>query len=158
MLAAYFRMKYPEVVVGALAASAPIWQFRDFVPCDTFAKIVKRTFQESGTAGTQCVENIANSWAIIDQLGASEQGRAQLTSTFSLCEPIVSQANISTFKDWLVDIYGNLAMADYPYPAGFLEPLPGWPVNAFCQKLAAAPSDPDELLEELSLALGNKIA
>lgn len=26
-------------------------------------------------------------------------------------------------------------MADYPYPANFLEPMPAWPVNLACQKI-----------------------
>lgn len=28
-----------------------------------------------------------------------------------------------------------MAMADYPYPASFLEPMPAWPVNLACNKI-----------------------
>lgn len=39
------------------------------------------------------------------------------------------------FKDWLKDIFTNLAMMNYPYSNDFLAPLPGYPVYKTCQHL-----------------------
>ncbi|KAF6212329.1 hypothetical protein GE061_012851 [Apolygus lucorum] len=38
MLAAWIRMKYPGIITGSLAASAPIWQFTGMTPCEAFNK------------------------------------------------------------------------------------------------------------------------
>lgn len=39
------RLKYPHIAIGALAASAPILQFEDLVPPDTFYQIVSDDFK-----------------------------------------------------------------------------------------------------------------
>ena len=35
MLAGWFRMKYPDIIDGAIAASAPIWQLAETVERET---------------------------------------------------------------------------------------------------------------------------
>lgn len=47
VLAAWMRLKYPHVAIGALASSAPILQFEDIVPPDTFYNIVSKDFKVS---------------------------------------------------------------------------------------------------------------
>ncbi|CAG0879563.1 unnamed protein product [Darwinula stevensoni] len=63
MLAAWFRIKYPHIVQGAIAASAPILQFMGWTPCDTFNMHVTKSFRN---ASSKCSESIRRSWAFID--------------------------------------------------------------------------------------------
>lgn len=39
------RLKYPHITIGALASSAPILQFEDIVPPETFYDIVSNDFR-----------------------------------------------------------------------------------------------------------------
>ena len=57
------------------------------------------------------------------------EGLAKLTSIFKTCKPLSSKDDAAVLKGWLNNVYGNLAMADYPYPASFLAPLPAWPIK-----------------------------
>ena len=45
VLAAWMRLKYPHIAIGALASSAPILQFEDIVPLETFYDIVSNDFR-----------------------------------------------------------------------------------------------------------------
>ena len=45
VLAAWMRLKYPHVAVGALASSAPILQFEDIVPSTIFYDLVSDDFK-----------------------------------------------------------------------------------------------------------------
>uniref|UniRef100_A0A6Q2WZW4 Lysosomal Pro-X carboxypeptidase n=1 Tax=Esox lucius TaxID=8010 RepID=A0A6Q2WZW4_ESOLU len=135
MLSAWMRMKYPNVVVGALAASAPIWQFPDMAPCGDFYKIVTQDFAEGGL---NCDVNIRKSWKAVDNVAATDSGLRWLSSEFSLCSPL-KKTDVAGFKAWLQETWVNLAMVDYPYEANFLQPLPRWPVQVVCKYLGFDP-------------------
>lgn len=71
MLSAWFRMKYPHLVAGALASSAPVMQFPGIVPCDIFDRILTSVYKASldknpdGTPTRICVENIKDIWTAL---------------------------------------------------------------------------------------------
>lgn len=149
MLAAWLRMKYPNEVVGALAASAPIWQF--IVPCGEFYKVVTHDFTISGT---NCSSNIRRSWAAIDRVSATGEGLQWLSQEFGLCNPLKTPDEVYGFKAWLQETWVNLAMVDYPYEANFLQPLPAWPVMVVCKNLYFNTSVSDQqLLSGISQAV-----
>ncbi|OWF46619.1 lysosomal Pro-X carboxypeptidase-like [Mizuhopecten yessoensis] len=150
MLAAWLRIKYPNVVYGSLAASAPIWSFIGQIPCDAQLQVVTNSFKRESLT---CVKNIRKSWGIINTMGATDSGRARLSTTFDLCALLNSTADTEALKSWLVEIMFNLAMVDYPYPASFLEPLPGWPIKAVCAPLSTEVVDEVALIEALSKAV-----
>ena len=61
MLAAWFRIKYPNAVDGVLAASAPIWSFVGLQPAydeNAFYKIVTRDASTAGGATDACATNV----------------------------------------------------------------------------------------------------
>ncbi|KAG9265025.1 lysosomal Pro-X carboxypeptidase [Astyanax mexicanus] len=150
MLSAWLRMKYPSAVVGALAASAPIWQFTDMVPCGDFYKIVTQDFAISGF---NCSKNIRRSWMAINNVSSTDEGLQWLSEEFRLCSPL-KEEDVSGFKGWLQETWVNLAMVDYPYEANFLQPLPRWPIKVVCSYLSFVTDVPDkELLHGISQAV-----
>ncbi|TSN57754.1 Lysosomal Pro-X carboxypeptidase [Bagarius yarrelli] len=131
MLAAWLRMKYPNVVIGSLAASAPIWQFSGMVPCGDFYKIVSQDFANSGI---NCSKNIRRSWTAINNVSSTAEGLQWLSQEFGLCSSL-KEEDINDFKAWLQETWVNLAMVDYPYEANFLQHLPRWPIKVVCTHL-----------------------
>ena len=63
-------------------------------------------------------------------------GQKLLTQKFKLCKPINKTEDYQELEDFLQDVYGNLAMVNYPYESQFLAPLPAFPVREFCSHLA----------------------
>lgn len=63
MLAAWLRLKYPANVIGAIAASAPIWQFQGLTPCENFNKVVTSVYKS--VIAKDCSDPIQKSWKLI---------------------------------------------------------------------------------------------
>ena len=68
MLAAWFRLKYPHICAGAIAASAPVAQFD--APCDAFGRIVTADYSSEGDF---CSGTIRKSWAAIDNVTSTSR-------------------------------------------------------------------------------------
>ncbi|XP_055601430.1 lysosomal Pro-X carboxypeptidase [Uranotaenia lowii] len=133
MLAAWIRMKYPHLVNGAIAASAPIRQF--YTDCGIFNQILTTVFKTAYKE--ECASNIARSWDALRNYSSTAEGLKTLQDKFKFCNNVTKAEDITgTFFDYMNDVYGNLAMINYPYNSTFLAPVPAYPVREFCGRLA----------------------
>jgi len=132
MLAAWMRIKYPHVVEGAIAASAPVAQFTGLTPCEDFGKLVTEVFRN---ASQDCADIIRHSWKAVDDVTATDEGKAWLADAWKLCDPVKTPSDIVALKTYLMNVWTNLAMANYPYAANFLAPLPPYPVKQTCSPM-----------------------
>lgn len=129
MLAAWMRLKYPHIAIGALSSSAPVLQFEDIVPPETFYNIVSNDFKRESTS---CFNTIKDSWNLITLEGQKNDGLDHLTKIFHFCSKLESTDDL---YNWLESAYSYMAMANYPYPADFLMPMPGNPIKELCRKI-----------------------
>uniref|UniRef100_A0A7N0UJG6 Lysosomal Pro-X carboxypeptidase n=1 Tax=Kalanchoe fedtschenkoi TaxID=63787 RepID=A0A7N0UJG6_KALFE len=127
MLASWFRLKYPHVVLGALASSAPILYFDDITPNDGYFTVATRDFQEESQS---CYETIKESWDEMDRIASLPDGLSILSQTFNTCSPL---SDVDQLKDRLVGIYS--AAAQYSSPL----------VTLLCQGIDGAPQGSDIL-------------
>lgn len=133
MLAAWLRIKYPHLVDGVLASSAPVRQFE--VECDIYNRILTSVFKTAYPNNANCSNNIAKFWSVIKTQINDPTGKANINKKFHFCTPLNTTEDVNLFFDYLNDVLSNIAMQNYPYPSGFLAPLPAYPVREFCSRL-----------------------
>ncbi|AQL00189.1 Putative serine peptidase S28 family protein [Zea mays] len=133
MLAAWMRLKYPHIAIGALASSAPILQFEDIVPSTIFYDLVSDDFRRESLS---CFLTIKDSWKELDDQANEQDGLLKLSKTFHLCQTLKTSGDLS---DWLSSAYSYLAMVDYPLPSEFLMPLPANPIKEVCRNIDSQP-------------------
>jgi len=150
MLSAWLRTKYPHIVAGAVAGSAPVAQF--ITPCNAFGRIVTSDYS-AAAVNNSCSNSIRSSWKALDTVAARQNntGLEWLNSHFHLCDSskLSSPDNVTMIKSYLTDLWTNLAMMDYPYPTSFLAPLPANPVTEACKPLSQTYDDEEELLSHI---------
>ncbi len=65
MLATWMRIKYPHILDGAIAGSAPIWSYLGEEPAydsGSYAKIVTADASEAGGSAPACASNVREVW------------------------------------------------------------------------------------------------
>ncbi|KAK6147254.1 hypothetical protein DH2020_018166 [Rehmannia glutinosa] len=129
MLAAWFRLKYPHVAVGALASSAPILNFDNITSPFSFNNIITQDFRSESE---NCYKVIKRSWQEIENTAAKPGGLEILRKSFRICKNYISAGSLS---NWLGTAYTYTAMTDYPTPTNFLNPLPAYPVKQMCKAI-----------------------
>ncbi|KAJ0984302.1 hypothetical protein J5N97_002658 [Dioscorea zingiberensis] len=134
MLAAWFRLKYPHVAIGALASSAPILQFDDIVPWSSFYDGVSQDYKDESM---NCFEVIKGSWDELLALSLKKNGLQKIGKIFRSCKKLQS---VEPVKHWLWTAFASTAMVDYPTPANFMADLPAYPVKEMCRAIDGFPA------------------
>lgn len=133
MLTAWFRMSYPNIVAGGLAASAPLVQFVGLYPdYDLFNQIVTNDFTKSSPT---CTARIRAGFAALNRATSSDY--AHISQDFKLCQPLQSANDLNNLLNYVENAITYMAMTDYPDATNFLQPLPAWPVAAACRAVLA---------------------
>eukprot|EP01101_Sappina_pedata_P003571 TRINITY_DN1431_c0_g1_i1.p1 TRINITY_DN1431_c0_g1~~TRINITY_DN1431_c0_g1_i1.p1 ORF type:complete len:485 (-),score=196.03 TRINITY_DN1431_c0_g1_i1:96-1550(-) len=129
-LAAWFRMKYPHLAIGAIASSAPVQATLDFFE---YLDVVDLSL--SYFSGPQCDATIAAATKVIEQMIITIPGRKQLQTDFKLCGPITDWDDASTLMQSLM---GNF-MGTVQYNNEGPTPIN---INFMCDSLQKSQSDP----------------
>ncbi|ELR11692.1 prolylcarboxypeptidase isoform 2 preproprotein [Acanthamoeba castellanii str. Neff] len=154
ILTAWFRMKYPDIVMGGLAASAPLSFYGTGISPYAFTNSASDTFAQ---ARLGCAPLIAQAFETLQRFSATPEGCERFAKAFKLCGPLNSQAEASAVVYWVEMGLASMAMLDYPFASNYGVSLPAWPVNKTCDRIlekAANNNDPDILAEALGYAIG----
>lgn len=141
MLAAWLILRYPAIVDGAIAASAPIVNFEGMTPPydpNAFNDVVTVDASSAGGASDICQSTIRQAWQDMLDLSTTAAGRAVVSSAFRTCAPLQSAADVEALMNWASGAFGNMAMSSYPYPSAYLllggkGILPAYPMRVGCQ-------------------------
>ncbi|XP_052288760.1 uncharacterized protein LOC102615435 [Citrus sinensis] len=123
-LATWFRLKYPHVVIGSLASSAPILYYGDITPWTTYHSVVSKDFRDTSE---ECFQTIKKSWSEIDNIASKPDDS-------SCISPL---KNTTELKDGLDTVYSEAAQYDTPSNI---------PVKRICNAIENAPNCGDDIL------------
>jgi len=89
MLAAWFRMKYPHIIQGAHASSAPILFFPGTVSPYAFNELVTRTYASYANQAFAFTDTLRTGQVIINN--TLPDGYKQLGDVFKTCKAITDR-------------------------------------------------------------------
>lgn len=156
MLAGWFRMKYPHLVAGAIAASAPSAGLPQSAmnKIDWSARVLASGLSKqyppddpTKQEPNACPNNLLAAWPLIDWLSEKENGRKFLSKIFRLCDPL--EGDGSSLLKWAQAIWFDMAEGSFPYPSSYIPfslihkkvSLPPWPTQDACWKSSSLHKD-----------------
>ena len=107
-MAAWARLKYPHLIQGALASSAPVFAKADF---HEYYEVVTESLRGHSQ---QCVDDIKAAFDEVEELLAAEQGPQKLKNYFNLCDvPDVDSPNdLGYFMNTLAEYFAGTVQTD----------------------------------------------
>ncbi|CAH1109171.1 unnamed protein product [Psylliodes chrysocephalus] len=151
-LSALLRLRYPDLIKGAITSSAPMFYLPGSTSCEDYYKIATRVFMKYGEE--RCVRTIKLAWEIIISISKTKKGMDFISSSLKLCKDLETPEDVEVLLDWLAETYVKLSMVNYPYSSDYYNPVPANPVLVFCNKLNTAHfNDTRQFIEMFAAAL-----
>ena len=132
MLSAYFRIKFPYLVDGAIASSGPVLEYLD----EAGMGLMHTATQTYYDVSPNCAFSINEAFNILDNFAQNEYTWPGLSALFSTCTPITQQSEVLAIETWIANALETYAQLNYPYPTQEAGGLPGFPVNVSCSIMA----------------------
>jgi pimeloyl-ACP methyl ester carboxylesterase len=132
MLTAWFRMKYPNIVIGGLAASAPFGFYGTGLTPYAYMDTAQQSYAQ---ATPNCDQQLAA--AILDMVALSNtsQGLAQMSSAFPTCEPLNTTQDGLNLLSWVQNALIYMVELNYDTASNYGIQFPAWPLNKTCQDM-----------------------
>ena len=118
-------------------------------PCEAFSRIVTSDYKSENKT---CSDFIRRSWKSLNDVAATQGGLDWISKELKLCN---ASKDVKQLKEWLANIWTDMAMVNYPYPTNFLADLPGNPIKEICTYYQNDTVVGKEHLEQLFLGLSS---
>ncbi|XP_059850458.1 dipeptidyl peptidase 2 isoform X2 [Hypanus sabinus] len=128
MLSAYIRIKYPNIVEGALASSAPVVSAANIGDSRQFFHDVTIDFER---VSPDCVSKIREAFKELEKY-IQQQAWNKIGNELSLCKPLKSKKEADHLYGWARNAFTYLAMFNYPYETEMGLHFPANPVDVAC--------------------------
>ncbi len=141
MLSSWMRMKYPHIIAGAYASSAPILQFPGTTSPYAFYDMVTRTYKltiENCDSTVKKGLNALNTWSI------DSANYQKIQNLFKTCTTPKSQEEVMNLVGQITYAIGSMAMVNYPFAWNLVGSLPANPVATACSAGVQDPTSKDE--------------
>ncbi|XP_064615580.1 thymus-specific serine protease-like [Liolophura sinensis] len=133
-LAAWFRLKYPDLVNAAVASSAPVFPTKDFKDYYVTAALSLLLH-----GGADCYNTLINATMTILNYTTTDSGREQLQYIITLCEPMttVNKQDIANVFSTMASYVGEVVQ--FNNGARQFEGIKGWNygIKEFCTDMSS---------------------
>lgn len=107
-MAAWARLKYPHLIQGALASSAPVFAKADF---HEYYEVVTESLRKHSQ---KCVDEVKAAFDAVEELLATPRGPEKLKSYFNLCDApkANSSSDLGLFMNSLAEAFAGIVQYD----------------------------------------------